>query len=422
MDNNKYNQDRKVFESAGAGRYQFENKAMELTLDQEKKKQEKEKTEKKIRRGIWATVIAVALVVSAIFLVTLFMRNRDDEIILRLSDFSFTRRDVNNYARALQDHVNGNPGVGFGNDNLRQVALDDLIWNTALKYYASAEYCNVRVLAADILTANNIPLEIDQGITSDVLLETRMGAYSKNNFIRIKAENIAYQKMLFDCVIATRTVSMVSIYLESLYFLALWGDEEAVQAAYARAYNQLENEFLPMFQAGKSISEIAAMADIDATDPNNEIFKDGIDPFGTKPVIRATIFEHNAHNDFSQMIIDNAVPGEAINLNDIVYGLENIGDYTDVVLAAGVYYTIVRLEDLSNGEFKSWDDFLEQMRSMANLRGFANRNSFIADRLEITEIPWSLHNNVYAQSGGFVGRCCPRSIGINSDGSTNRGA
>jgi Holliday junction resolvase RusA-like endonuclease len=120
----------KVFDSAGAGRFQFETAQIQHTpeqlAEQERQKQKqaerKEKTKMSLRIAIGAVILAFIGMMVFLIVVSLTGRNRT---LFEIGDFSFTERDVDNLVENMQDYMDRNPGTGFG-DDLRLTAIYDL--------------------------------------------------------------------------------------------------------------------------------------------------------------------------------------------------------------------------------------------------------------------------------------------------------
>jgi hypothetical protein len=132
------------------GRIRFENQAIEPTPEQQPIQATKPKRKINIKKILIGLVVVAILAVIGVVVVNIVRNNNPNRVLLQLGDFYFTERDSRNYQSALQEHINNNPGVGFG-DNLRQTAIDDLTFNTALKYYATEERCDIQVSAVDIV-------------------------------------------------------------------------------------------------------------------------------------------------------------------------------------------------------------------------------------------------------------------------------
>gem|GEM_PF-2849216 len=372
----------KVFQSAGAGRFQFENQNIEPTpeqlAEQERQKQaagkRKDAAKSSLRIAIGAIIIAAIGVIILLIVTNLMSRDR---VILEMGEFSFTQSDLAKYREGMREHVAENPGASFG-DDLDQTALDDLTYFIALKYYASPEQCNIQVSDNDVARLNSIPIS-GEGATAGQVLDARLGESVNSNFRRVRAENVAYRNMLSNCLLTTREIFAMTIYFEALYFRNLPADE--LQVAYDTARARLKNEILPLFEQGLSNKEIAARADWDRVYDQRvpEIDDEGMVPaYGTQPMLVARMFEYRPRSGFFNDVEMNhaANPGELVSLNEVADNLTDVGTYTDVLTSMTQEFIILRLEAVSEHEFTDWTDFLVQM---AKKRRFARGNEISSE-------------------------------------------
>jgi len=398
----------KVFDSFGAGRFQIENRAEGLTPEeQEKQKEQQQQAEEKRRErlkkgfriGIYATVLAVVAIVIVGFVMDIIGRDR---VVLELGEFSFRESDVNAYVNAIEEHMRNNPDTASFGENLTKVALNDLIFNTSLKYYASSDNCNISVTAEDVAGINAI--QLPGGVwTAETILNARWGEFSKSNFFRVRLENEAYRVMLSDCLIAKKEIFWTRIYLEAGYFLfpIMFEETEFLQEAFPAARDRLENEFLPLFEVGMSSEEIALRAD--RIRNMGDIDFDDVELLDTQAVVDAARMGYVV-DDIVPALVDHGAPGEPVSLRDIVESLNEVGQHTGVMLEGGAAYTIVRLEGMTGGEFLSWDDFLSQMTDKADTRrllGFDSSN-FNA----LSQSAYAATQNVHCNMGAGTGVVC----------------
>jgi len=369
----------KVFDSAGGGTIQFENQPLipspEALAEQERQRLKVVKIEEKARSG--ARIIIGAMVLAAVAITILIVSailNSRDRVILQLGDFYFTERDVKVYEEAMQEHMDANPDITFG-DDLRQVALDELTWNTALKYYASPEQCGVTVTAGDVLQANNISFDPGDDISAETMLRARFGEPSKSNFNLVPMENTAYKQKLNDCLIEVKEVFMMSIMYITQYFINL--PEDQLQGAFDAARARLSDDILPLFEQGLPMEEIATRADVnifEPYDPNltdeelDRLEEEGYERSLRQAILLAVLLDVDSDAFFNEIPqAPRPELGALVSLNDAVSGLSEIGQYTDVLTTSAGNFVIARLEGKRDGLFSSWADFFGQMRDKSNI-------------------------------------------------------
>ena len=348
------------------GRIRFENQSIEPTPEQQPMQVAKPKRKINFKKILIGLVVVAVLAVIGVVVVNIVRNNNPNRVLLQLGDFYFTERDARNYQSALQEHINNNPGVGFG-DNLRQTAIDDLTFNTALKYYATEERCDIQVSAVDIVADNGLDIDPEHAyndIVANAMLDTAFGETSKSNFRRIRAENEAYRVKLSDCIIARKDVFELGFHYYMQYFENLSDDE--ILNAYAEAMSRLENEFLSMFDEGLSTDEIASRADLDYRDPDVmfDMFMSGesYEITGSRPAVIAkmlpAIGEH-FFNDSEESSIFRGDSSELVSANELLSELTEIGDFVGPFKSRSGLFGFMRLEGLSEGRYVSWDAFLE---------------------------------------------------------------
>ena len=372
----------KVFESVGG--FQIENQERVPTAEEiaQKQQEEEKKEERKkialfgLRVGAKGTVLAIVALLLFFGIASLVTFLRRDRTLFEIGDFSFTESDVQAQVKAMQEHMDKNPDVTFG-DDLREVAIDNLIFNSALKHYASDAECGVSVSWEDVAQINNI--YIPDGLSAEIVLLTRFGEPDKANFNMMRMTNNAYREMLNDCMISQRGILIANIMYDTFYFLGL--PEAELPAAYAAARARLREEILPLFEAGAPWEEIMARADFaeenamveaDWDNMTHEERLELIDERHRRSATQATLtvsFVWVDGRDFFNHVpehMDDPLLAPVVSLNEAARNLTEVGQHTGLITTTAATFSVARLEALHEGLYNSWDDFEEQMRSRSS--------------------------------------------------------
>ena len=306
--------------------------------------------------GLASAVVLIAL----IFLISFVVAELTRPQVLTVGDTTITKQDIADYSKAIQQYLDDNPNSTFGDDSPQRIAETDLILNAILKWYATPEKCNIAVTAADILDINGIDIT---GIAeTDFFLNLRLGEPSATNFLRTRAENIAYQSKLFSCMIATKELFQVIVTFGSPFFTQN-PDNMAESLAIVKA--RLTDEFLPLFEQGLSKEEIARHANIDYI--NSEAnFQDQQDASGSNfPFnIFALTTVVNRPDFFNDSSPETKFPdyfGEVLPMNAVAATLTEIGQHTGVLVTSNGEISISRLESTS-GQHISWGSIVQEVR------------------------------------------------------------
>ncbi|MCL2869526.1 hypothetical protein FWF48_01815 [Candidatus Saccharibacteria bacterium] len=316
-------------------------------------------------------VAALLIAVGALLVVRLAHSGQD----IKVGDTTITKKTIDNTATDMQQYLKDHPGETFGSGSINDIATKDLVFNKVFKDYAKK--CNVSLTNEDVLNAVGVKVKLGQD--SSTLLESTLG--KEGTFNRIRAENRAYKDKLFDCIVATKGVFDVYITFDAPYFLS-FDSVDKVNVAYGAAKKRLNDEFMPMFKAGKSREEIAQHADFNRTDPASIASFDE-NKFYTQPVIIADYYSYNKDMVFNDMPDAKYIgdPGNLISSNTEVKTLKKIDSYTNVFASQDGTFAILRLESSSKGTYLSWDNFEKDIISKYSLNSTASTKSLISDIL-----------------------------------------
>jgi len=196
-------------------------------------------------------LLGVLLLAGVAILIWWFLSLRTERGVT-IGGTTITREDVNNYRDQVQRFLDENPGRDFGNDDLEQVAKDDLIMNAALKYYAGEKCGGVTVTNQDIL--NLAGISTDSETEAEAQIEGVLGG--ENDFRYIRNENATYQDALQNCIIMSRSLFSIAINYDAPHFVI------EGQSAFDQARQILNDKYMPMFRQGLSKEEIAGHADV----------------------------------------------------------------------------------------------------------------------------------------------------------------
>ena len=317
--------------------------------------------------GSGVFVVVVGIVLAFVFLTPSQYLHND----IVIGDEIISEEDILAYIASLQEFMDNNPGLTFG-DDLRAVAEADLIINAALRFYSSGARCDIP-LTNRILFEHRNGNDIGSEDLARQLLEKDLGPVDMVNFRRIRAENAAFKVLLEDCVIQNRHVFRVYVTWAGL---DLFYQEEHMDDILIKYRNHLERVFLPMFEQGFSNEMIAAHADIDYYTgrdfpaPGEDKIWHG--DFAPTVAAQNRITAELGLNDIPDRDYGNInFPDEIVILTDVLMELE-VGQHTGVLMATNGTLVISRLSSLSDGFHISWDAMVESyIRESRNRLGVA---------------------------------------------------
>jgi|GEM_PF-4128529 len=312
---------------------------------------------------------------------------------IRIGDIVVTRQQINTYASELEFYKELNPAVVL--DNSKQTATEFLVENAAFRHFAQTDCAGINVDLSEVAAQHS----------------------NRNSFyLRIPAENEAYRQQLAGCLLYTRTIFSVSASFVTPYFNSI-EDVAELESAFTIARQKLSYDFMPLFEQGLSIEDIAARADVDRV----------YEPWSEKPLefmdVRAftiaslTACKGDAPHCFNDIDFPiNADPGQLFSTTEKIQSLAEIGDYTDVFASRAGAFTIFRLEDQS-GLFDSYDAMLEHIHQTYVKKSFFERLfAFVAGKVFNVEDVYAGTNVVSIARAG--GKCGPGSAIGTSDGHT----
>jgi len=278
-----------------------------------------------------------------------------------IGDIRIARQDINTYANELERYKEINPSVIL--DDAEQTATDFLIENAAFRHFAQTDCADVDVDLSHIQHTN------------------------QNSFyLRIPAENSAYRAQLESCLIADKAIFGILINFDAVYFHSI-EDVSEREAAFAAAKQRLSDEFLPLFEQGLSTEEIATRADFDPI--NDPLNIPSAELWFTQVVVEALLA--NCRGDATDCFNDEETdygsnPGQLFTMAEKIQGLKEVGDYTDVFGSKAGTFSILRLEDKSDGLFNSFEEMLEHIKDTYVKKSFFERLfAFAAENVFVVE-------------------------------------
>jgi len=286
-----------------------------------------------------------------------------------IGDIRITRQEINTYADELDRYKELNPEVIL--EDAEQFATDQLIENAAFRHYAQNDCADIDVDLSHITAGQN------------------------SFYLRIPAENSAYRAQLEPCLIADKSVFSVMIGFDTPYFAGM--DLSGQETAFAAAKQRMNDEFLPLFEQGLSIEEIAAKVDIDYI--NADIYNMPNDLWYTQAVATAAL--DTCQGDASECFNDvmdvsyDANPGQLFTMAEKIQSLKEVGDHTDVFASRIGNFAILRLEDKSGGLFNSYEEMLEHIKdTYVKKNFFARLFASTIERVFISEDTYASDTNV----------------------------
>ena len=335
----------------------------------------KSKLNKKTRNMIIIAGCALVILINGAFFLAWWLpelRMRDRLVI---GDTTLTQEDADSLAEWIREYLERFPGADI--QDIEQQAWDDLIMNAGLQYYAKNICGGIEITTQDVLRAVGIDSTSEDNASA--IIDWQLGPVG--SFARIRAENIAYQLVMTDCIIKSREIFVAYAALELPYFLNM--DAETRRDAIDDTEDMLRRQFLPLFEAGWPADIIAERADVGHSYSSNPVLQ-GID---------AQFDDHSEEAEAARMdalaglMSDGPItfaihfqcnPGSCMNTIDFDAGIDmssamspwaaasslaNIGDHTDVVLLNNAALGIVRLENMTHGEHESYEAFLEHLKN-----------------------------------------------------------
>ena len=280
---------------------------------------------------------------------------------ITIGGITITEEDIEAYVAALQERMNANPDVDFGDMTLYEVAEADLIMNAILRYYAGPTQCDIGIAAEDILVGTR------EHLTDAMSVDTEYGVFSTSNFRRVRAENDIYKTHLQRCLIVARDIFAVAITYSATHF-DFEDNLEAAEQLFLDSKARLERDFLPMFEEGWDSSDIARMTDLDFYNSGLGGHPSWVEDWPPVASFLHIVTMGEGFNDHPDVEYPE-IFGEVFSLTDVAMGMTEVGEHTDVIVGNNGEIVILRLDKVV-GRYDTWEDLLDKYRAQRrNLLG-----------------------------------------------------
>lgn len=320
------------------------------------------------------SVIIIAAVGSLIAYKALFSKEKANNDNIVIGDTTITPDDLRRYAISVNSYKKQNPKVNL-KSGPEQLAVDDLVMNAALK--KEAKDSNLSLTEPELRKMYDIP----SGVTDyRKVIDTYKNSDDTPYYQSITDENLALRNKLQKKLISDRSLSYVSINFDSPFFRSQ-KNSAAIEELHQQAKNKLRTEFLPLFENGVKIEEIAKKADANYVDGIND--DQTYKLFFKKAAVSANYYEKyvdvtDSTGYLSPGVLKAGVPGSFKDLENVDYGtpvkdlkntaqeinkLEKTGDHTGVFASKNGSYMIVRLENKTGGTYNSWQNLLDKYKA-----------------------------------------------------------
>lgn len=304
---------------------------------------------KKASRGkrIWLIIGIIVGLVAVVGLI-IFVARLNSNIWAKVGNYNITKSTYNTLLKELPNRVNDKSNYNAQEDTERTLVL-----NAGLK--TEADRLNVSYTESDInkyldeiykITSFRSAAEYKKFLKDNYKWsDETVGVFTENEYLvnRLRGELLA-EKSLISTIIRWDTLKLPA----------------AAGLSESSIVETMNNKFLPLYKEGKSTSEIAR-----ATDVN---------PFNSYE-INSAAREKNpfTYSQFTAMdsMTQGALAGSFQNYEgltrdiDEIDKLNKVGDFTQPFKSASGYYVIYRLEEISKGNYTSWDDLIDKYRPIS---------------------------------------------------------
>lgn len=312
--------------------------------------------------------LALVALFGATFVATTLIKKHQEskqEKSITIGETVITESDINNYAQKIENYKKASPNADFQGEP-RQVAVDDLVLNAALKYEAKNLNSELKPEELDKLMNKTFPNDQERKMFYESQKLTDAGLLNVT-----KAENEALERKLRDQLLLRKSVFAVSISFDTPYFNSK--KPEDVQKALQAARDRLNGEFKPLFDKKQSKEDIAKKADVNLMD-NNKTDDSNYQQYFDKLVTTAEYYPVylSGQTPFSELDQDEWAGVKIDNIQSAATVIDNLrkkGDYSDVIATKLGRQTIFRIEDETGGRFNSWTDFLKSYKEQYQVDG-----------------------------------------------------
>jgi hypothetical protein len=308
---------------------------------------------KKLFMAYGAMLLVIIAGVAALIAFSVLRQDKAHDHNIVIGDITITQEDLDGYAAKVRTQLERYPDSDFGGDP-DEVALHDLVLNAALKNEAKKHKVEV--------SDETLRTELVNYTKQDDLNLTNLRSLDTGQLSIVRAENEVYKKELTSKVLISRDLLMVNIWYGTKFHMDK--DPATVKKLHNEAVSQLNEKFMPAMKSGKSVEEVAALAD-NYMDGIREVR--GVDSFdiysqrlvSTAVNYKAFITGEVSFNDID-ITEDNGVKLENLySTVDKIQQLNKPGEVSDVFASKSGSHMIIRLEAINEGEYNSWDDLLQ---------------------------------------------------------------
>ncbi len=268
-----------------------------------------------------------------------------------IGDTRITQTEIKAYATEIQRY-SAAEHESFGGTPT-QVADNDLILNAALKDQANKHHIALTQTETDAALQYKY-----NAYGSKQAYQAALRNLSIVNIMKIRDQNIAYESILQNVLIAKKQIFMVGIYYDSPYF----GKSQDPAALRAQATKILQTKYLPLFKQHLSRQAIDKQVTVGTLTPNTNTTPAQSQLFFTSmPVTDMYIPNYSAANSTFNESGNNQVPGVK-SANQAVNSLNKVGEYTPVETFKAGFIGIISLQAQTKGAYSSWNQLTQQYK------------------------------------------------------------
>jgi hypothetical protein len=274
----------------------------------------------------------------------------NDHRNVTIGSITITPQQVNELSDEIASYTKKHKDVGFGGTP-HKVARDELILNAALKKEAATHH--ITVSRADIEAAQTTQYE---SYGSKANYEQFVKANGMAQHSKITAENQAYEAKLSDVLLAKKNLFVAAIIYDTPYV----NNSTDSAGLRTQALQTMQNKFLPLFQQGKSDTEIAAQTDIN---PKKPVSNPGSSSayFTSMPSVSfnatgCTTAKPCFNDTKSKPLSGLPAP---VSTQSVIDKLDTVGQNSGVVNTEAGFVGILQLTGKTDGSYSSWNQFLQ---------------------------------------------------------------
>lgn len=317
----------------------------------------------------------------------------------KTSQGEVSSKEIDRYAKGVVEYNAQNPDEVIVGDP-KQVAIDDLVLNKALK--AEAKASNKELTTEEINTVLQIPSDV---VNTQAYIDGVASTDDAGFVVFTRKLNQEYRRKLQDTIIAKRKLLFSTVSFDTPYNYS-----QKTEADIARVHQEgldiLKTKFLPLYESKASIEQIAKASDVNNINGSAGT-PQALQLYFTQLVTNAQLVENYS---LEQTQVDNAIPNDLIkqlqavsastsdpakkvitaptafsqirstnkkdldgvdygapikdlrNTNELIAQLTNPGDYTQPFASKSGAHMIVRLESKSGGSYNTWEEYLAKSR------------------------------------------------------------